>query len=449
MSKSKNEFKNVRRKVKSPKTYFAISIISQSYSTTFQISHPSGIAELRGRFYLMFKHTFDEQKQLMVLEQLQYNNADLRTSVKEFVDHYKTTLPIINKLSDYFKMLRDGEPLYLFPYGKPDGLQHGKVITFLQSVESGEDFLTLWDEVKSTYEQLFHSYYVKSFDWDTRKRIGEPDKKKRVCRFCNNSSIPLAFKKSAHAISEALGNKRIILNEECDACNERFGLGIEHDLIAFCRIHLNMTGIQGKTGVATVKGKNFSLSNKEGIVLNLHDRLQSSTVIGSHRLETNEKISMQNIYRILVKFALSVIETKDVGFFTQTVEWINGNYSAPVLPKIATRIDPELSFRHPEIRIFRRREDDFDLPFLAAEFSVSVRRFVFVVPFSSQDQKDFLREEDHQNFWKLLNHLNTETGWHFEDFSDDRKKELIFNLNFEMAKPDDIGSTDQSGLAAD
>ena len=51
-----------------------------------------------------------------------------------------------------------------------------------------------------------------------RIHIGEQNKEKRICRFCNNKSENVTFKNKAHAISEALGNKTIILNEECDNC---------------------------------------------------------------------------------------------------------------------------------------------------------------------------------------------------------------------------------------
>ncbi|MEX6156050.1 HNH endonuclease [Providencia hangzhouensis] len=40
-----------------------------------------------------------------------------------------------------------------------------------------------------------------------------------------------SFNKEAHAISEALGNKSIILNEECDNCNEFFDKNIERDFL--------------------------------------------------------------------------------------------------------------------------------------------------------------------------------------------------------------------------
>ena len=60
-------------------------------------------------------------------------------------------------------------------------------------------------------------------------RIGETDKAKRKCRFCRESMPTVKFDKDAHTISEGLGNKSIITNDECDTCNETLGKDIEQD----------------------------------------------------------------------------------------------------------------------------------------------------------------------------------------------------------------------------
>ena len=44
-------------------------------------------------------------------------------------------------------------------------------------------------------------------------RAGETDKAKRKCRFCRESMPTVKFDKDAHTISEGLGNKSIITNE--------------------------------------------------------------------------------------------------------------------------------------------------------------------------------------------------------------------------------------------
>lgn len=59
-----------------------------------------------------------------------------------------------------------------------------------------------------------------SFGYDGLEEwIGEPDENKRICRFCGKSVPRVSFKKIAHAIQDALGNKLLFCYEECDTCN--------------------------------------------------------------------------------------------------------------------------------------------------------------------------------------------------------------------------------------
>lgn len=46
---------------------------------------------------------------------------------------------------------------------------------------------------------------------------------KGICRYCGGRN-PKTFRKIAHAIPEALGNKWIISADECDVCNDAFSL---------------------------------------------------------------------------------------------------------------------------------------------------------------------------------------------------------------------------------
>ena len=94
-------------------------------------------------------------------------------------------------------------------------------------------------------------------------KIGESDKSKRVCRYCNKKSPEVSFKKVAHSISEALGNKKIITNDECDACNEKFGEGIENDLILYLNLYRVFLELEGRMGFLSLKGKILKLKLKK------------------------------------------------------------------------------------------------------------------------------------------------------------------------------------------
>jgi hypothetical protein len=79
------------------------------------------------------------------------------------------------------------------------------------------------------------------------------DKKNRKCRFCGKQAPEVTFRKVAHAIPEALGNKSIETTYECDTCNEGFGSSIENDLGNWSKPMRTFARIRGKSGVPTLK----------------------------------------------------------------------------------------------------------------------------------------------------------------------------------------------------
>lgn len=82
-----------------------------------------------------------------------------------------------------------------------------------------------------------------------RVTVGEPGR----CRFCHRSS-ETSFRKVAHTIPEALGNKWIVSLDECDACNELFSKyeGALADAVAPL---LTLGGVRGKGGTVRQTGR--------------------------------------------------------------------------------------------------------------------------------------------------------------------------------------------------
>jgi hypothetical protein len=102
---------------------------------------------------------------------------------------------------------------------------------------------------------FYDTHYDVIGEWLVRPgtKIVLGDKKNRVCRFCGLQPPKVKFSKVAHAIPEALGNKSVETEYECDTCNEFFGGGIEHDLGNWSKPMRTMARIRGKTGVPTLK----------------------------------------------------------------------------------------------------------------------------------------------------------------------------------------------------
>lgn len=107
------------------------------------------------------------------------------------------------------------------------------------------------DEIVSFYDTHYDILGAWQLRPGTKVMLG--DKKNRICRFCGKRPPEVTFRKIAHAIPEALGNKSLESAYECDACNEKFGQGIENDLGNWSKPMRTFARIRGKSGVPTLK----------------------------------------------------------------------------------------------------------------------------------------------------------------------------------------------------
>ena len=85
------------------------------------------------------------------------------------------------------------------------------------------------------------------------------------CRFCDNDDRQ-KFRKKAHTFPEALGNKWVFSNDECDACNSRFSV-YEDSLAKAVGPLLTLGGTKGKQGVrqtGRTRSKAFVRHSVEG-----------------------------------------------------------------------------------------------------------------------------------------------------------------------------------------
>lgn len=81
----------------------------------------------------------------------------------------------------------------------------------------------------------------------------------------------VTYSQKAHAISEALGNKTVILFDECDNCNEKFSKSLEPQIVEYLSLFRTMFGVKGKRGDTKYKGYNFSISKTKDVKIELKD----------------------------------------------------------------------------------------------------------------------------------------------------------------------------------
>ncbi|MCS0307796.1 HNH endonuclease [Vibrio diabolicus] len=150
------------------------------------------------------------------------------------------------------------------------------------------------------------------------------------CRFCGKSEPDVTFRTIAHAVPEFLGNKQLILRNECDACNEFFSNNLEDHLDKYTKPYRTSAQIKGKKKVPSNKSKDkrtrfdFKPGDKSIIVSPEDSELTCIDVENktlTYKFEIEPHIPAA-VYKCLVKIGLSVIEEGELDNFKHTIRWI-------------------------------------------------------------------------------------------------------------------------------
>lgn len=444
---------------------------------------------------LCFAQSMNPINNQLAISCRQVSSPALRERINVFVDLYKEIHPGIYKIKSFIDQIPDGEHFFYLPnMGKLPSEAELLANVELMALDAGEDPDQALAAFKNNLGPFFDNYKIDGRITEKKTAIGEPLKKNRICRFCyntrpsdkNDSSEKLVttFKQEAHAISEALGNKTVILNEECDACNKFFAESCERHIYTYLRCLGTFFKVKNKDNtVSSIIGKNFKLlylsEDRKKKVLEaqadskmtqpdetrpaLKDQLSSEelqqistldfclqytledgerTLEGklpeSLPLKFKEKLSMQQVYKALVKFALSVMETKNLTGFEKTIEWVAGDQTVARLPKIAILRSYAHFTKGAELTIYRRTSDDGRLPLAIGEFQFTFQKMVFIIPSFNEAEHSFIEDSEYASFWDFT-FFKSAQGWYFQDFSDEQEKDFIFNMRLSELQPRNTG----------
>ncbi len=136
----------------------------------------------------------------------------------------------------------------------------------------------------------------------------------------------------------------------------------------------------------------------------------------------------------MCKYFLSVIDAEHLPYFKKTIEWINGNIQIGNLPKIGEMISYHSFAIQPRIVTYIRKDEDTGLPFAVGELYFTCKLFVFIIPLSSKDNKDFTNKLDFEKYWETFQHYKKSKGWTFMNYSNNKPREFAINLNFTLNK---------------
>jgi len=150
------------------------------------------------------------------------------------------------------------------------------------------------------------------------------------CRFCNLSVPEVTFRNQAHAIPELLGNRQLIVTDECDSCNSFFATALEDHLGKRLKPFRTLGMVKGKNGHPSYLSpdKNVRIDVKSPVEFAFYHSQDSAFMVNN---EEKKEISINlNIerhipcaaYKALVKIALSLMPNSYLTDFSDSLLWI-------------------------------------------------------------------------------------------------------------------------------
>ncbi|MDT3401244.1 hypothetical protein [Mucilaginibacter terrae] len=356
-------------------------------------------------FLSLFQKNYREKESMWVLEAIQQNTPDFLSSLRDFVQANERDHPQFHEVLRFFSALTANHYFII----------HKGILTDTALIHQYWDILAKRHQSEGLAYQnyaggllppaIFLTYDLNIYGKQPLK-IGQPIKALRVCRFCqgkqgdtNHFGKIVAFKNKAHAISEALGNKSTILLEECDACNERFSVGIELSVIQLLIPYRSFFGLDGKGGKKKLKGTDFSIqSTDEMISIQLEKDIPELSSISFPQpfkvdLNLREGFIPQDVYKSLCKFVLSVIPTHLCSTFSETINWINGTRIEKKLPKIAMLEDNRFFTQIPMLFTYTRKNDTDLIPYMIRRISLCAKYFRVYHTIQRKRQSDFSKSQ--------------------------------------------------------
>lgn len=378
---------------------------------------------------------FDDNEK-PIIDSLQTMTVKLKNELISFLSNYRKEIPRINAVISFVNKIQENEEFFFVPNIKLEQSEEIKIYNYLFASNQGEEFEKIDNKMNELFAKVLENYRVNVVG-DRRLNIGEPKKELRTCRFCKKGVPETTFNNKAHAISEGLGNKTLVLFDECDRCNSRFSETIEPHMIEYVSLFRTMFDVKGKGGLKKFEGSNFKMEKKDTLYIhfNSEEDRPNTDIKNSYniRLESKNPIVLQDIYRTFCKFFLSVIDSDELSHFENTIDWVNGDNFEKNLPPIAEMMSYHSFSLQPKLMYYIRKNDNTELPYAVGEFYFTNKVFVFIVPFSSEDDRSFIQPEEYDVFWNTFKHFAKTEDWNFNDYNSQTAKQFILKLNMEVS----------------
>ena len=193
--------------------------------------------------------------------------------------------------------------------------------------DNHEIFDRMIKALEVNYEPLI-VYHLKDED---EIMLGDPAAK-RTCRFCGRTEPEVTFKKVAHAIPHFIGNRTLKSLYECDECNGKVFSPMESQFSQFMSFYHTFCHVSKGDKVPTFRNNSKEKSKivVDGGTIKI-DCVEGEDLVPeidkkSHTLKIKAKRSYvpQNVYKIFIKMALSIMPESEMIHFNTTLEWLMG-----------------------------------------------------------------------------------------------------------------------------
>lgn len=351
------------------------------------------------------------------------------------------------RIKHYLEEIPEGQYFFIVAGHIEDELEFHRYLTQLSIINGVTTSPSVLDRIGA---YLWEHYEVRIYKGNDRRNIGVYDKNLRVCRFCGRKMPEVNFKHKAHAISEAIGNKGLVCLEECDECNKRFNESIEQDLVQMMAPNLLMHGVCGKNGIPVIKGDGFTIRldtstratlGRDTIVYTLRDMPNSrdpQKILDriNKDYDTFLQYTPQNIYKCLCKYALSLIDSSELKFFQDTIEWINEPITKHRLPPIwhyVVSTEGKTWEQTTSMIIMRRKHNEKTLPYCWAIFTIAGDPYLFIIPFCSNDKYKFVGKMRQDFFMDGIKNMMKNIRFQPRDMSGINPVKTRIRLSFEIS----------------
>jgi hypothetical protein len=371
---------------------------------------------------------------------VQRATSDLKENLSSFTNEYGTTFPTLKRLNAFIQRIPENEWLMLLDERPTDTLHQLHINFYLNARNQHEDedeallsYKAAIEEHESIFGGILNEYNLSVLEGSQREIIGAKLKSDRKCRFCGGRfSNGVKFKEKAHAISESLGNKGLVLGDECDDCNTFFGEKIEPHLIEHLNIHRAFLGIKGKQGMPELTYSNATVKYIDGVMTIVAS--EAGTMVESNGnlrilLKSTFDFVPINMYKALCKIALSTIGDEELPYVANTIKWLRHNeFPETRVPLVAKSVVHHGFCRTPQIANYVRKSDNKDYPHIISEFRLGSWLYVFVIPLSQKDTKNFLESNDFEKFFDIFMHYKS-ANWEFENLNSTKPLKLSTTIN--------------------